>query len=358
MRGMAWVCYIPYRMIIMNITSGKIQSAKKVCLYGCEGIGKSTMASKFPDPLFIDTEGSTKDLDVRRFEKTSSWEMLKNQVTYVKNNPTVCKTLVIDTVDWAEQLCIKEICSKYDKKGIEDFGYGKGYVYEKEEFARFLTLLDEVIEKGVNVLLTAHAQLKKFEQPDEMGSYDRWELKLGQKTGSQISPLIKEWADMVLFANYKTFAVAADDKGKKFKAQGNKRVMYTTHHPCWDAKNRCGLPDELPFDYDSIRHIFESTPAAPSEPDRTLAIEHKDFLEIIDDDEPEKAEQQSSDIPKAVADLMKMDGITAEEVQKVVFARGQFPADTPIKNYGDDFINGWLVPYWQNVVEYVKTKLR
>lgn len=349
----------------MNITSGKIQSAKKVCLYGCEGIGKSTMASRFPDPIFIDTEGSTKDLDVRRFDKPSSWEMLKSQVTYVKNNPAICKTLVIDTIDWAEQLCIKEVCSKYDKKGIEDFGYGKGYVYEKEEFARFLTLLDEVIEKGVNVLLTAHAQLKKFEQPDEMGSYDRWELKLGQKTSSQISPLIKEWADMVLFANYKTYAVAADDKGKKYKAQGNKRVMYTTHHPCWDAKNRNGLPDEVTFDYDAIRHIFESqtVPAqqaavVPSEPETCQTVSHDDFDEIIDDYEPPKTEQQSSDIPKVVADLMAMDGITAEEVQKVVFARGQFPADTPIKNYGDDFINGWIVPYWQNVVDYVKTNLR
>ena len=69
-----------------------------------------------------------------------------------------------------------------------------------------------------------------------MGSYDRWELKLGKKTNSQISPLVKEWADTVLFANYKTYAVAVDDKGKKFKAQGGERVMYTTHHTCWDAK--------------------------------------------------------------------------------------------------------------------------
>jgi len=348
----------------MNITSGKIQSAKKVVVYGPEGIGKSTMASRFPDPIFIDTEGSTKDLDVKRFDKPSSWEMLKSQVAYVKSNPHICKTIVIDTIDWAEQLCINEICSKFDKNGIEDFGYGNGYVYEKEEFARFLTLLDEVIERGVNVLLTAHAQLRKFEQPDEMGAYDRWELKLGKKTSSQISPLIKEWADMVLFANYKTFAVSTDDKGKKFKAQGGKRVMYTAHHPCWDAKNRNGLPDELPFEYDAIKHIFENqsiptekAPIIPNEHETCRTVAHADFDEIIDDYEPPQAEPQS-DIPKAVADLMAIDGITAEEVQKVVFARGQFPADTPIQNYGDDFINGWIVPYWQNLVDYVKTNLR
>ena len=60
------------RYILMEITRGKIQSAKKVVVYGPEGIGKSTFASQFPDPLFIDTEGSTKDLDVARAPQISS----------------------------------------------------------------------------------------------------------------------------------------------------------------------------------------------------------------------------------------------------------------------------------------------
>ena len=67
---------------------------------------------------------------------------------------------------------------------------------------------------------------------------------------------------MLLFANYKTFSIAVDDKGKKRKAQGGERVMYTTHNACWDAKNRYGLPDEVPFSYDSIRTIIEGN-AAP-----------------------------------------------------------------------------------------------
>ena len=179
----------------MNITSGKIESAKKVVIYGPEGIGKSTFAAQFPNPLFIDTEGSTKYMDVRRMDKPTSWEMLRQELTYVKQNPQVCGTLIIDTIDWAEQLCIDDICSRYQKKGIEDFGYGNGYVYEKEEFGRFLNSLEEIVQAGVHVVLTAHAQMRKFEQPDEMGAYDRYEMKLGKKTGSQISPLVKEWAE-------------------------------------------------------------------------------------------------------------------------------------------------------------------
>lgn len=241
----------------MKITRGVIQKAKKVVVYGPEGIGKSTFASKFPNPVFIDTEGSTDSMDVARLPRPTSWEMLLEEIAYIKDNPHVCGTLVIDTVDWAEQLCIEFICAKHQKDGIESFGYGKGYIYTKEEFGRFLNRLSDLIETGINVVLTAHAQMRKFEQPDEMGAYDRYELKLGTKTSSQTAPLVKEWSDMLLFANYKTYSIAVDDKGKKHKAQGGKRVMYTSHHPCWDAKNRYGLAEELPFDYAEIAHILE-----------------------------------------------------------------------------------------------------
>lgn len=67
---------------------------------------------------------------------------------------------------------------------------------------------------------------------------------------------------MVLFANYKTYAVAVDKDGKKFKAQGGDRVMYTTHHPCWDAKNRDGLPPEMPFEYSGIAYLFADVKSA------------------------------------------------------------------------------------------------
>ena len=347
----------------MNITRGKIQSAQKVVIYGPEGIGKSTFASKFPDPLFIDTEGSTKNLDIARMDKPSSWTMLKNEIAYVKANPSVCKTLVIDTIDWAEQLCIDDICALYGKNGIEDFGYGNGYVYEKEDFGRFLNSLEDIIDIGINVVLTAHAQLRKFSQPDEIGEYDRWELKLGKKTGSQISPLVKEWADILLFANYKTVAVATDKEGKKFKAQGGGRIMYTEHHPCWDAKNRHGLGNPLPFEYDQIAHIFTNvTPVVKAKP---AFQENKATAEInkIVDNTPETPQQTSQPaqpavtipdgIPKALADLMTENGVNEEEIRLAVSQRGYFPIDMPISNYPPDFIKGVLIGAWQQVYEMV-----
>ena len=104
----------------MKIIRGKQPSAKKIVVYGPEGIGKSTFASRFPDPVFIDTEGSTKDMDVARFEAPSSWQMILEQVRYVKAHPEICRTLVLDTADWAEMRCIDHICARYHKDGLEE----------------------------------------------------------------------------------------------------------------------------------------------------------------------------------------------------------------------------------------------
>ncbi|MDV9963377.1 ATP-binding protein [Clostridioides difficile] len=371
----------------MEITKGKIPGAKKTVVYGPEGIGKSTFASKFPEPVFIDTEGSTKDMDVARLPRPSSWQMLLQEIDYVKTNPAVCKTLVIDTIDWAEQLCVEYILAKYGKAGIEDFGYGNGYVYVKEEFGRFLNKLEDVIEAGVNVTLTAHAQMRKFEQPDELGAYDRYELKLGKKTSSQTSPLVKEWADMLLFANYKTLSVAVDDKGKKHKAQGGRRVMYTNHHPCWDAKNRYGLSDEIPFDYTQIAYILDASPRSQEPAPVQQPVEEKkpepDFMSVPNDPpeqmefntEPEPPKKEptveppqnkttevprssafhvSEKLPKALRDLMEDKLVSEEEIQEVVGQKGYYPKATPILNYDPDFIQGVLVGAWPQVYQMIE----
>lgn len=363
----------------MQISRGKIIRAQKICVYGPEGIGKSTFAAQFPNPVFIDTEGSTMLMDVARTPKPSSWTMLLEQVKYFKAHPQECSTLVIDTADWAEQLCMTELCAKFNKTGIEDFGYGKGYVYLAEAFGKLMNLLEELIELGINVVVTAHAQMRKFEQPDEMGAYDRWELKLQKKT----APLLREWADMLLFANYKTYVVNVDNQGAakgKNKAQGGKRVMYTSHHPCWDAKNRHGLEPELPFEYKAIEHCISSKvnqqkPASefnflsdePPKISEQKTVEPPKETEEPPKQEPPKQElpkedppkQQSAKnelqgIPKPLADLMMTNNVTVTEIQQAVANKGYYPINTPIEKYDPDFVAGVLVGAWDQVFQMIK----
>lgn len=376
----------------MNITRGKIPGAKKCVLYGPEGIGKSTFASHFPDPIFIDTEDSTKELDVARFDKPTSWEMLLQEVRYAINTPNICKTLVVDTADWAEKLCIKSVCAQYQKSGIESFDYGKGYTYVYESFGELLNLLADLTERGIHVVLNAHAATKRREQPDEFGTYDCWGLKLIDSPKCSIANMVKEWADIVLFANYKVMVVAADDKGKKHKAQGGRRVMYTSHHPCWDAKNRLGLPEELPLDFSALeQYINARTPSAapvpppvspasvshvqtPASPTQTPPASNPTGQNnpspspqappVASPPAPAPAPAtQSPEAPKtqdnaaalkALQDLMQANDVLDYEVQAAFGARGYFPEDTPLKNLPADFIQGVLVGAWAQVFGWIK----
>lgn len=324
----------------MRISSGLIDTAQKIVVYGAEGIGKSTFASKFPEPLFIDTEGSTKRLNVRRFDAPSSWAMLLEQVEYVKTHPEICSTLVIDTADWAEKLASTKICDNAKVNGIESFGYSKGYTYLAEEFGRLLNRLDELINLNINIVINAHAAMRKFEQPDEMGAYDRWELKLSKK----VAAMLKEWADCVLFINFKTFVVKSQNQMEKNKATGGqKRIMYTTHHSCWDAKNRYGLPDECEFDYSII------APFIPAKAQKEKSEHIKELKAKIESFVEEEQAEGLDGIPKELADLMKSSGISEKEIQQLVAREGHYPVDTPIKNYAPDFVAGWLVAFWDAI---------
>lgn len=346
----------------MNITKGIISKPVKVCVYGVEGIGKTTFASQFPEPLFFDLDKGSAQLDVSRVTDITSWPLLMSNIKEVYDNPTICKTLVIDTADAAERMCIDYICGKFNKKGIEDFGYGAGYTYLVEEFARFLVQLDACIGQGINVVVLAHAVLKTVTLPEEMGTYDHWELKLSSKTTNKVAPLVKEWADLLLFANYKTILI---EDGTRKKAAGGKRIMYTTHTTFADAKNRFSLAEELPFDYNEIVRLIPNRTAPGIKPIQEKKQEAKQ--KTVKKSEPESTVPvQNTDIPatstakktvnpvlQKVYDLMKQEHITEEQIRKAVAMKGYFPEDMPMKDYPADFIDGVLIGAWEQIKAFI-----
>ncbi|MBO5597632.1 MAG: ATP-binding protein [Oribacterium sp.] len=306
---------------MLNISQGKVKRPLRVVVDGVEGVGKSTFAAQFPDPLFIDLENGTDSMNVKRTQKPETWEELLQLVRDVAADPSVCRTLIVDTGDWAEALCVKYICRKYKTDGLESFGYGKGYVYLREEFENLLHELDKVIAAGVNVVICAHAQIKKFELPDEAGSFDRYELKMSKN----VSPLVREWCDIQLFANFKTYVVSTENKHHKGTG-GTRRVMYASHTASWDAKNRHGLPDEMELDFKRIAHLFGGV--AP-------------------------VQQEISPLEK-LRELMEESGVTEAELRKVVSDKDKYPADTPVSEYDGRFITNWVIKYWNQILPIVE----
>ena len=395
----------------MQIITGKIPGAIKCCLYGPEGIGKSTFASQWPDPLFIDTEDSTVHMDVKRLPKPEHWTELLNEVNWVYSNPTCCKTLVLDTADWAERLCIEFVCSEKKVDSLEAFPYGKGYVFVQEQFGYLLDKLENVRKKGIHILIIAHSKLQKFEQPDELGAYDRWSMKLTK----QVGPMLREWCDALLFANYKTIVVNVDNKGAakgKNKVQGGKRVMYTAHNACYDAKNRFGLPEEMDFGYDGIREVIEGagttprtstatphpsatptpspqgegkgngkgngdgldgsaqTAREPTETAQEAAGAPQTPLESAATNSPPDGQTppgaasaadagpEYAGLPAPVARMMHEAQVMPDEVRHVIAQKGIYPANTPWSTIceNEQFVKGWLMHpnVWPKVVNAVK----
>ena len=294
----------------MNFTITNTRKTKpmKVVLYGVEGIGKTTFVSHFPDPIFIDTEGSTGFIDAKKLPDPDSWAMLLEEIAYMAQSPQG-KTLVIDTADWAEELAKQHLMAKHKWQAIDQTDYGTRYVALSNEIIRLLRGLEMVKNAGMNVVLTAHAVQKKFELPDQVGSFDRYVLKLEKRDAA----LIKEWCDMLLFANYKTTVVASGSGSKK--ATGGQRVMYTTHMPAWDAKNRLGLPDELPFEYGAIKNKFlAATEGAQAKP-QTNGYPYS----------------YPSSVPQKIVELASQSGLNPNSIMAIVYNGKFMPEGTPIE---------------------------
>lgn len=312
---------MPINTLSMKVIRGIIERAQKIVLYGPEGIGKSTLASMFPGAVFLDTEGGTAHMDVARLECPDTFDKLVELIKAVAEHPDICDTLVIDTADWAEQMAIAYILKKYDMTSIESFGYGKGYTYVGEEFKKLLDALDLVIAAGINVVVTAHAKMRKFEQPDEIGAYDRWEMKLSK----QSAPLLKEWCDHLFFCNYQTMVVEMENKTKK--AQGGKRVIYTAHRPVWDAKTRAKLPEVVDMNFKSIESILPM---------------------YVQKAEPKRAKDDQQ-----LQSLMIAYTVTEEELVSLIHDKApDTKAIQTLKEMPDDRI-AWCIKWWNKIADII-----
>ncbi len=232
-----------------ELVKGKIERPLRVVLYGVEGVGKSSFAALAPNPIFISTEDGTSQLDIARLPLVQDWNSLLNQVAILLKEPHEFQTLVLDSLDWAERLCIDHICQQKQLNTITDLPYGNGYLEVLKQFERLQRGLDALYKSGMHIILIAHAQIKTFNNP-ESENYDRYQLKMIEK----VSSLFKQWCDCLLFANFETFVNATGEGfNKRHIAQSfGKRVLYTEHRAAFDAKNRYQLPHTMNLNTDEF----------------------------------------------------------------------------------------------------------
>lgn len=335
----------------MQIQTGKKQAPVRAVIYGPEGIGKTTIASKFPNPLFIDVEKGTSRFDVARVEPSNYLE-IKNFIQSVSGFDTI----VFDTADWMEKLIIQYVLASvpHEKGGfvtsIEGYNFGKGYVHLAEEWKRFLDLASST---GKNIVFLAHSQIKRVEPPHEAG-YDRFEMKLGSKS----TPLLKEWADIVLFCNFETMVVEVNGKPK---AQGGRRTMYADHSPAWDAKNRFGLPAQMDMDFGKISSIFHKIePKQPSTESAKTESKPADAdvppeLKPAEQQAPQTAQPKADQLFDQIKELMKGSGISAADLVGYLRGKGVIAEGQKVSEC-NDVTKKRIIANWKQIETETKTK--
>ena len=233
---------------LKSIRKNDAMAAPRIMVYGVEGIGKSTFGAGSPNPIYILTEDGLGSLKVDHFPlATSSQDVMDAIATLYKEN-NAFETVIIDSLDWLEAIIQREIEQKYDAK---DLAYGKGSLIAAERWREILDGLNALRnDKGMAIILIAHTTIKRFDSP-EVEPYDRYQPKLQERSNA----VVREWADAVLFANYRTI-VKKDDVG--FNQTNNRgistgeRLLFTSERPAYMAKNRYNMPESIPLSWDAF----------------------------------------------------------------------------------------------------------
>ena len=243
--------------LLQQIERGKKPRPPRLLIYGTEGIGKSTIASQAPEPVFVQTEDGLGEIDCDKFPLAKSFDEAEATLNALHVENHGFQTVVIDSADWLERQVWDAVCVEYAAKSIEkvDGGYGKGYVYATNYWRR---LLDRLIplhsDRQMAIILIAHAKVEKFNDP-ESSPYERYSPRLNKHAAA----LLTEWCDAVLFATRK-FRTQSEEAGFNRKRttahaigpDGGERILKTVGGPSCIAKNRYGLSAELPLDWGNL----------------------------------------------------------------------------------------------------------
>lgn len=249
--------------MLESIQSGRENKPPRIMIYGSEGVGKSTFGASAPNAIFVQTEDGLGEINCRKFPLANSVSEVISELTALRDEPHDFQTVVIDSADWLERLIFDEVCREFGVRSIEkaDGGYGKGYTHALTHWRKVINLLQELRDKrGMMVILVAHAKVERFEDP-ENAAYDRYTPRLHKHAAS----LIAEWVDAVLFAN-KKFRVAKDGNDRAVAtpigADGGERIIRTVGSPACIAKNRFGLPSEIPLSWAAFINAYQKAQEA------------------------------------------------------------------------------------------------
>lgn len=216
-------------------------------IYGPPGIGKTTLANEFPDPVFIQTEdGTPGDLELATFGSIRSYDDVMDCITALYTDVHDRKTVVIDSLDRLEPMVWAKLCADLNWSSIEQPGFGKGYVLADGYWRELIEGVNALRrDKRMHVVYVAHSIINQVDDPMSQ-AYSRFDIKLHKRAIG----IFQDEVDAILFMN-QDVVIKADSKNKDARVRadgGGNRWLYAAPRPAFIAKNRYGLADKTLYE--------------------------------------------------------------------------------------------------------------
>lgn len=229
--------------MLSKIQTGVIHKAPRIIVYGPHGIGKTSLGAGAPNAILVPTEDGADEIGIPRFPLCRSFEDMMQALSELAYEEHEFSTVIVDSLDWAERLVWDYTCRQNNWASIEQPGFGKGYVEALKNWFDFIGMINEIRNRGVGIVMLAHAEVKRFDDPTTDG-YDRYQPALHKAASAKL----QEAADAVLFMSWKI--VTAETKegfGRKItKGKGSgSRLLFTEERPAALAKSRYCMPYKI-----------------------------------------------------------------------------------------------------------------
>lgn len=221
-----------------------------VTVLGDSGLGKTSLACTFPNPIVIRAEDGLSAIpsDQRpdAFPVIQKVDDVWDQLMALIKEDHEYKTVVVDSVTALERIFIQHVIDNDPKnpRSINQAlgGYGAGLAAVATMHQRVRKACGMLNErKNMNVVFVAHADTETVELPDQ-DPYTRYSLRLGKRS---VAPYVDD-SDVVGFLKLQTFTTG-DGERKKAMSDGTRLlVCYATASNV--SKNRYGIEDDIVFE--------------------------------------------------------------------------------------------------------------
>jgi hypothetical protein len=232
-----------------KIKALKADKPPRILIYGPPKIGKTTLASEFPNAVFLQLEDGENDTETEGLNRADlqSFGDVMEAMRELYEGEHGYSTLVIDSLSELQALVYEETCARGDEKGnakarIEDFGYGKGYVYAVTVWNEFLDALNMLrIGRNMTCILIGHAKVDRFDDPETV-SYHRYEIDLHDRA----QKLLEREMDAILLLK-RDVSIKTEEIGPKKErkhAEGSNIFICCEGKPSQISGSRYSLPSK------------------------------------------------------------------------------------------------------------------